>query len=94
MFKGVYEKADNDSYLHFESGQVLYQTTDNNVTRTYRVDGDLINIKLNSSVNREDSGLVMRNQHEGAVLTCNRCPAMLLSNIWTLVDKPLKGLPN
>ncbi len=94
MFKGVYENADNDSYLYFESGQVIYQTTDNSVTRTYRVDGDLINIKLNSANSREDSGLVMRIQHEGAVLTCNQCPAMQLSNVWTRVEQPLKGSSN
>ena len=94
MFKGVYENADNDSYLYFESGQVIYQTTDNSVTRTYRVEGDLLNIKLNSANSRSDSGLVMRIQHEGAVLTCNQCPAMQLSNVWTRVEQPLKGSSN
>ena len=94
LFKGMYENADNDSFLVFESGQVTYQTTDNSVTRTYSVEGDLLNIKLNSANSREDSGLVMRIQHEGAVLTCNQCPAMLLSNVWTRVEQPLKGASN
>ncbi|MFA0058053.1 hypothetical protein [Vibrio echinoideorum] len=89
LFKGMYENADNDSYLLFESGQVTYQTTNNTVTRTYRVEDDLISIKLNSANSRVDPGLVMRIQHEGAVLTCNRCPAMQLSNVWTRVEKPL-----
>ena len=93
MFKGVYENADNDSYLHFESGQVIYQTTDNNVTRTYRVEGDLITIELNSGSSRTDSDLVMRIQREGEVLTCNQCPVMQLSNIWTRVEKPLVDMP-
>lgn len=88
MFKGVYENADNDSYLHFESGQVIYQTTDNNVTRTYRVEGDLITIELNSGSSRTDSDLVMRIQRQGEVLTCNQCPAMQLSNVWTRVETP------
>ncbi|WP_373960030.1 hypothetical protein [Vibrio gigantis] len=88
LFKGMYENADNDSYLVFESGQVTYQTTDNSVTRTYSVEGDLLNIKLNSANSRSDSGLVMRIQHEGEVLTCNRCPAMQLSNVWTRVETP------
>lgn len=88
LFKGMYENADNDSYLLFESGQVTYQTTDKSVTRTYRVEDDLINIELNSANRRSDSGLVMRIQHEGAVLTCNQCPAMQLSNVWTRVEKP------
>ena len=91
LFKGMYENADNDSFLVFESGQVTYQTTDNSVTRTYSVEGDLLNIKLNSANSRSDSGLVMRIQHEGEVLTCNRCPAMQLSNVWTRVEQPLKG---
>ncbi|ULN66477.1 hypothetical protein MID13_23245 [Vibrio gigantis] len=94
LFKGMYESADNDSYLVFESGQVTYQTTDNSVTRTYSVEGDLLNIKLNSANSRSDSGLVMRIQHEGEVLTCNRCPAMQLSNVWTRVEQPLKGSSN
>ena len=94
LFKGMYENADNDSYLVFESGQVTYQTTDNSVTRTYSVEGDLLNIKLNSANSRSDSGLVMRIQHEGEVLTCNRCPAMQLSNVWTRVEQPLKGASN
>ncbi|MGF1801551.1 hypothetical protein L4D11_12815 [Vibrio gigantis] len=94
LFKGMYENADNDSFLVFESGQVTYQTTDNSVTRTYSVEGDLLNIKLNSANSRSDSGLVMRIQHEGEVLTCNRCPAMQLSNVWTRVEQPLKGASN
>ena len=94
LFKGMYENADNGSYLLFESGQVTYQTTDNSVTRTYSVEGDLLNIKLNSANSRSDSGLVMRIQHEGEVLTCNRCPAMQLSNVWTRVEQPLKGASN
>jgi hypothetical protein len=94
MFKGVYENADNDSYLHFESGEVIYQTTDNTVTRNYSIDDDLITIKLNSANSRSDSGLVMRIQHEGEVLTYNRCPAMQLSNVWTRVEQPLKGASN
>ncbi len=92
LFKGMYENADNDSYLLFESEQVTYQTTDNTVTRTYRVEDDLINIELNSANRRSDSGLVMRIQHEGAVLTCNQCPAMQLSNVWTRVEKPLADM--
>ncbi|MEO9497293.1 hypothetical protein [Vibrio splendidus] len=92
LFKGMYENADNDSYLLFESGQVTYQTTDKSVTRTYRVEDDLINIELNSANRRSDSGLVMRIQHEGAVLTCNQCPAMQLSNVWTRVEKPLADM--
>ncbi|CDU12208.1 hypothetical protein [Vibrio coralliirubri] len=94
LFKGMYENADNDSYLLFESGQVTYQTTDNSVTRTYRVDDDLITIEFNSGSSRTDSRLVMRIQHQGEMLTCNQCPAIQLSNVWTLVDKPLKRLPN
>ncbi|RPF13155.1 hypothetical protein EDB14_0065 [Vibrio crassostreae] len=94
MFKGVYENADNDSYLHFESGQVIYQTTDNSVTRTYRVDDDLITIEFNSGSSRTDSRLVMRIQHQGEMLTCNQCPAIQLSNVWTLVDRPLKDSSN
>ncbi|CDU04401.1 Conserved hypothetical protein [Vibrio coralliirubri] len=90
LFKGMYENADNDSYLLFESGQVTYQTTDNSVTRTYRVDDDLITIEFNSGSSRTDSRLVMRIQHQGEMLTCNQCPAIQLSNVWTLVDKPLK----
>ena len=92
LFKGMYENADNDSYLLFESGQVTHQTTDKSVTRTYRVEDDLINIELNSANRRSDSGLVMRIQHEGAVLTCNQCPAMQLSNVWTRVEKPLADM--
>ncbi|OEE62509.1 hypothetical protein [Vibrio splendidus] len=94
LFKGMYENADNDSYLLFESGQVTYQTTDNTVTRTYRVEDDLINIELNSANRRSDSGLVMRIQQQGEMLTCNQCPAIQLSNVWTLVDKPLKDSSN
>ena len=90
LFKGMYENADNDSYLLFKSGQVTYQTTDNSVTRTYRVDDDLITIEFNSGSSRTDSRLVMRIQHQGEMLTCNQCPAIQLSNVWTLVDKPLK----
>ncbi|CDT13392.1 hypothetical protein V5098_11015 [Vibrio coralliirubri] len=90
LFKGMYENADNDSYLLFESGQVTYQTTDNSVTRTYRVDDDLITIEFNSGSSRTDSRLVMRIQHQGEMLTCNQCPAIQLSNVWTRVDKPLK----
>ncbi|CDT09043.1 Conserved hypothetical protein [Vibrio coralliirubri] len=94
LFKGMYENADNDSYLLFESGQVTYQTTDNSVTRTYRVDDDLITIEFNSGSSRTDSRLVMRIQHQGEMLTCNQCPAIQLSNVWTLVDKPLKDSSN
>ncbi|UQV24195.1 hypothetical protein [Vibrio sp. J383] len=92
LFKGMYENVDNDSYLLFESGQVTYQTTDKSVTRTYRVDDDLITIEFNSGSSRTDSRLVMRIQHEGAVLTCNQCPAMQLSNVWTRVEKPLADM--
>ncbi|WP_059018017.1 hypothetical protein [Vibrio coralliirubri] len=94
LFKGRYENADNDSYLLFESGQVTYQTTDNSVTRTYRVDDDLITIEFNSGSSRTDSRLVMRIQHQGEMLTCNQCPAIQLSNVWTLVEKPLKNSSN
>ncbi|MBE8576184.1 hypothetical protein [Vibrio sp. OPT18] len=94
LFKGMYENADNDSYLLFESGQVTYQTTDNSVTRTYRVDDDLITIEFNSGSSRTDSRLVMRIQHQGEMLTCNQCPAIQLSNVWTLVEKPLKDSSN
>ncbi|CDU07366.1 Conserved hypothetical protein [Vibrio coralliirubri] len=94
LFKGMYENADNDSYLLFESGQVTYQTTDNSVTRTYRVDDDLITIEFNSGSSRTDSRLVMRIQHQGEMLTCNQCPAIQLSNVWTRVDKPLKDSSN
>jgi hypothetical protein len=90
----MYENADNDSYLLFESGQVTYQTTDNSVTRTYRVDDDLITIEFNSGSSRTDSRLVMRIQQQGEMLTCNQCPAIQLSNVWTLVDKPLKDSSN
>ncbi|WP_333911980.1 hypothetical protein [Vibrio coralliirubri] len=94
LFKGMYENADNDSYLLFESGQVTYQTTNNSVTRTYRVDDDLITIEFNSGSSRTDSRLVMRIQHQGEMLTCNQCPAIQLSNVWTLVDRPLKDSSN
>ncbi|NVN79985.1 MULTISPECIES: hypothetical protein [Vibrio] len=94
LFKGMYENADNDSYLLFESGQVTYQTTDNTVTRSYSVDDDLIIIELNSGSSRTDSDLVMRIQHQGEVLTCNTCPAMQLSNVWTRIEKPNKGSSN
>ncbi|WP_052879398.1 hypothetical protein [Vibrio coralliirubri] len=94
LFKGMYENADNDSYLLFESGQVTYQTTDNSVTRTYRVDDDLITIEFNSGSSRTDSRLVMRIQHQGEMLTCNQCPAIQLSNVWIRVDKPLKDSSN
>ncbi|MEZ9256296.1 hypothetical protein AB4125_01740 [Vibrio splendidus] len=94
LFKGMYENADNDSYLLFESGQVTYQTTDNSVTRTYRVDDDLITIEFNSGSSRTDSRLVMRIQQQGEMLTCNQCPAIQLSNVWTLVEKPLKDSSN
>ncbi|WP_061037717.1 hypothetical protein [Vibrio coralliirubri] len=94
LFKGMYENADNDSFLLFESGQVTYQTTDNSVTRTYRVDDDLITIEFNSGSSRTDSRLVMRIQHQGEMLTCNQCPAIQLSNVWTLVEKPLKDSSN
>ncbi|MDH6015428.1 hypothetical protein [Vibrio splendidus] len=94
LFKGMYENVDNDSYLLFESGQVTYQTTDKSVTRTYRVDDDLITIEFNSGSSRTDSRLVMRIQQQGEMLTCNQCPAIQLSNVWTLVDKPLKDSSN
>ncbi|MEZ9738824.1 hypothetical protein AB4283_15245 [Vibrio splendidus] len=94
LFKGMYENADNDSYLLFESGQVTYQTTDNSVTRTYRVDDDLITIEFNSGSSRTDSRLVMRIQQQGEMLTCNQCPAIQLSNVWTLIEKPLKDSSN
>ncbi|MEZ8155011.1 hypothetical protein ACED66_02165 [Vibrio splendidus] len=94
LFKGMYENADNDSYLLFESGQVTYQTTDKSVTRTYRVDDDLITIEFNSGSSRTDSRLVMRIQQQGEMLTCNQCPAIQLSNVWTLVEKPLKDKSN
>ncbi|MCY9861789.1 hypothetical protein OTK49_04530 [Vibrio coralliirubri] len=94
LFKGMYENADNDSYLLFESGQVTYQTTDKSVTRTYRVDDDLITIEFNSGSSRTDSRLVMRVQQQGEMLTCNQCPAIQLSNVWTLVEKPLKDSSN
>ncbi|MGF1880523.1 hypothetical protein [Vibrio splendidus] len=94
LFKGMYENVDNDSYLLFESGQVTYQTTDKSVTRTYRVDDDLITIEFNSGSSRTDSRLVMRIQQQGEMLTCNQCPAIQLSNVWTLVDKPLKDKSN
>lgn len=91
LFTGMYENADSDSYLLFESGKVTYQTTDNTVTRSYSVDDDLVIIELNSGSSRTDSDLVMRVQHQGEVLTCNMCPAMQLSNVWTRVEKPQKG---
>ncbi|PTO77328.1 hypothetical protein [Vibrio splendidus] len=94
LFKGMYENVDNDSYLLFESGQVTYQTTDNSVTRTYRVDDDLITIEFNSGSSRTDSRLVMRIQQQGEMLTCNQCPAIQLSNVWTLIEKPLKDSSN
>ncbi|MDP2591950.1 hypothetical protein [Vibrio splendidus] len=94
LFKGMYENADNDSYLLFESGQVTYQTTDNSITRTYRVDDDLITIEFNSGSSRTDSRLVMRIQQQGEMLTCNQCPAIQLSNVWTLIEKPLKDSSN
>ncbi|MBU2909002.1 hypothetical protein [Vibrio splendidus] len=94
LFKGMYENVDNDSYLLFESGQVTYQTTGKSVTRTYRVDDDLITIEFNSGSSRTDSRLVMRIQQQGEMLTCNQCPAIQLSNVWTLVDKPLKDSSN
>ncbi|MEZ8293818.1 hypothetical protein CWN85_01260 [Vibrio splendidus] len=94
LFKGMYENADNDSYLLFESGQVTYQTTDKSVTRTYRVDDDLITIEFNSGSSRTDSRLVMRIQQQGEMLTCNQCPAIQLSNVWTLIEKPLKDSSN
>ena len=94
LFKGMYENADNESYLLFESGQVTYQTTDNTVTRSYSVDDDLIIIELNSGSSRADSDLVMRIQHQGEVLTCNTCPAMQLSNVWARIEKPNKGSSN
>ncbi|OEF02420.1 hypothetical protein A136_07300 [Vibrio crassostreae 9ZC13] len=94
LFKGMYENADNDSYLLFESGQVTYQTTDNSVTRTYRVDDDLITIEFNSGSSRTGSRLVMRIQQKGEMLTCNQCPAIQLSNVWTLIEKPLKDSSN
>ncbi|MDH5885970.1 hypothetical protein [Vibrio splendidus] len=94
LFKGMYENVDNDSYLLFESGQVTYQTTDKSVTRTYRVDDDLITIEFNSGSSRTNSRLVMRIQQQGEMLTCNQCPAIQLSNVWTLVDKPLKDSSN
>ncbi|MBE8565751.1 MULTISPECIES: hypothetical protein [Vibrio] len=94
LFKGMYENADNDSYLLFESGQVTYQTADKSVTRTYRVDDDLITIEFNSGSSRTDSRLVMRIQQQGEMLTCNQCPAIQLSNVWTLVEKPLKDSSN
>lgn len=65
---------------------MTYQTTDNTVTRSYSVDDDLIIIELNSGSSRTDSDLVMRIQHQGEVLTCNMCPAMQLSNVWTRVE--------
>lgn len=88
LFKGMYESTDNDSYLLFESGQVTYQATDNTVTRSYSVEDDLITIELNSGSSRTDSDLVMRIQRQGEVLTCNQCPAMQLSNVWTRVETP------
>ncbi|MCK8084465.1 hypothetical protein [Vibrio sp. 1CM8B] len=94
FFKGMYENADNGSYLLFESGEVIYQTTDNTVTRNYSIDDDLITIELNSGNSRTKSGLVMRIQQQGNVLTCNQCPAMQLSNVWTRVEQPLKGSSN
>lgn len=94
LFKGMYENVDNDSYLLFESGQVTYQTTDKSVTRTYRVDDDLITIEFNSGSSRTDSRLVMRIQQQGEMLTCNQCPAIQLSNVWTLIEKPLKDSSN
>ncbi|ARP40936.1 hypothetical protein [Vibrio syngnathi] len=93
LFKGMYENADDNSYLLFESGQMTYQTIGNTVTRTYRIENDLINIELNSGNSRVDSGLMMRIQQEGAVLTCNQCPAVQLSNVWTRVDMPLVDSP-
>ncbi|MCZ8502267.1 hypothetical protein O9853_17070 [Vibrio lentus] len=89
LFSGMYENADNESYLEFESGQVIYQSANSSVTRSYHVEDDLINIELNSGNSREGPGLVMRIHHEGAMLTCNQCPAMQLSNVWTRVEKPL-----
>ncbi|MEZ9699538.1 hypothetical protein AB4455_02500 [Vibrio sp. 10N.261.46.E12] len=94
LFNGMYENADNGSYLLFESGQVTYQTADNSVTRTYRVDDDLITIEFNSGSSRTDSRLVMRIQKQGEMLTCNQCPAIQLSNVWTRVEKPMKGKAN
>ncbi|WP_394138710.1 hypothetical protein [Vibrio chagasii] len=91
LFKGMYESTDNDSYLLFESGQVTYQTTDSTVTRSYSVDDDLITIELNSGSSRTDSDLVMRIQQQGEVLTCNQCPAVQLSNVWTRVETPHQG---
>lgn len=88
LFKGMYESTDNNSYLLFESGQVTYQATDNTVTRSYSVEDDLITIELNSGSSRTDSDLVMRIQRQGEVLTCNQCPAMQLSNVWTRVETP------
>ena len=84
----MYESTDNNSYLLFESGQVTYQATDNTVTRSYSVEDDLITIELNSGSSRTDSDLVMRIQRQGEVLTCNQCPAMQLSNVWTRVETP------
>lgn len=88
LFSGMYENPENESYLIFESGKVRYQTMDTSVTRDYSVDDDLISIELNSASSKTGPGLVMRIHNDGKKLTCNGCPGMQLSNVWTRVPEP------
>ncbi|MGF1755706.1 hypothetical protein L4C33_19200 [Vibrio makurazakiensis] len=87
FFSGVYESSENESQLIFKKGLVEYKTIDGSVTRSYRIDDDLINIELAASSNEKRDDLVMRIQKEGKFLTCNMCPAYLMSNIWDKVGE-------
>ncbi|MBW3695138.1 hypothetical protein EK599_05505 [Vibrio sp. T187] len=82
LFSGVYENTQNDSALIFQKGLVEYRTIEGSVTRSYRVEDDLINIELAASSRETRDDLVMRIQQDGEFLTCNMCPAYLMSNIW------------
>lgn len=85
FFSGVYESSENDSQLIFKKGLVEYKTANSSVTRIYRIDEDLVNIELTASSNEKRDDLVMRIQKEGKFLTCNMCPAYVMSNIWNKV---------
>ncbi len=84
MFSGVYESSSNDSSLVFNNGRVEYRTIEGNVSRMYRVEGDLINIQPAASSKETRDDLVMRIQDGGKFLTCNMCAGYLMSNVWKL----------
>ena len=82
LFSGVYENTSKQDTLTFDKGLVVYKTLEDSVTRSYRVEDDLIHIEMAASSKEKRADLVMRIQEDGQFLTCNTCAVYLMSNFW------------